>query len=109
MSALWNGLKRRCPRCGKGRLYQGWYSLRKSCPECGLDFREETGDNFAFMYLSMAFLNGALFLGFYFFGPSDWFWKRVCLGAALVLVNALLLPFRKGLAVAIYYATRTTP
>ncbi|MGZ3311804.1 MAG: DUF983 domain-containing protein, partial [Xanthobacteraceae bacterium] len=32
------GLLGRCPRCGKGRLFQGFLTLRPRCESCGLDF-----------------------------------------------------------------------
>src|SRR5215469_4329776 len=32
------GLLGRCPRCGKGRLFQGFLALRPRCEACGLDF-----------------------------------------------------------------------
>jgi uncharacterized protein (DUF983 family) len=72
--------------------------MRERCEACGFDYREKKGDNFAFMYLSMAALNGALFLGIYFFGPSDWTLKRITLGVAIVALNALTIPFRKALS-----------
>jgi uncharacterized protein (DUF983 family) len=27
-----------CPRCGRGRLFEGWLRLAKSCDQCGLDY-----------------------------------------------------------------------
>ena len=32
------GLAGRCPRCGKGRLFQGFLNLRPRCDVCGLDY-----------------------------------------------------------------------
>ena len=32
------GLACRCPRCGKGRLFQGFLDLRPRCEACGLDY-----------------------------------------------------------------------
>src|SRR3979490_373595 len=36
-SAL-RGLACKCPRCGKGKLYQGFLTLRPACENCGLDY-----------------------------------------------------------------------
>lgn len=41
--ALLRGLARRCPRCGAGRLFRGWFHLRERCPRCGLRFEREEG------------------------------------------------------------------
>ena len=32
------GLRGRCPRCGEGRLFQGFLDLRPRCEHCGLDY-----------------------------------------------------------------------
>lgn len=32
------GVKGRCPRCGRGRLFSGWLRLAPRCDVCGLDF-----------------------------------------------------------------------
>ncbi|MFO1062022.1 MAG: DUF983 domain-containing protein [Dongiaceae bacterium] len=37
-SPFGTGLRCRCPRCGQGRLYQGFLTVRQSCPACGLDY-----------------------------------------------------------------------
>jgi uncharacterized protein (DUF983 family) len=97
-TAIRRGFGRRCPSCGQGNVFARWYRMRERCETCGYDFREAKGDNFAFMYLSMAALNGALFLAIYFFGPADWTRKRIMLGVAIVALNVLTIPFRKALS-----------
>lgn len=32
------GIRRRCPRRGKGPLLKGYLTIRDSCPACGLDY-----------------------------------------------------------------------
>lgn len=32
------GLRGMCPRCGEGRLFEGFLTLRKHCDACGLDY-----------------------------------------------------------------------
>ena len=32
------GLACACPRCGKGKLFQGFLTLRPGCDVCGLDY-----------------------------------------------------------------------
>lgn len=44
-SELAAGLGCRCPRCGKGELFQGFVSLRDRCSACGLDYAmADSGD-----------------------------------------------------------------
>lgn len=42
--ALGRGLLKRCPRCGRGRLFTRWFDLPPRCPRCGLSF--DRGDGF---------------------------------------------------------------
>jgi uncharacterized protein (DUF983 family) len=41
--ALWRGVRRRCPRCGQGRLFRSYFTLVPRCPGCGLRFEREEG------------------------------------------------------------------
>jgi uncharacterized protein (DUF983 family) len=41
--ALWRGVRRRCPRCGQGGLFRGYFTLVSRCPGCGLRFEREEG------------------------------------------------------------------
>ena len=51
--ALSTGLRGRCPRCGRGRLFDGYLSLRSRCEVCGLDFGfADAGDGPAFFVMS---------------------------------------------------------
>ena len=45
----------RCPRCGQGRLFDGWFAMRPECDECGLDLRQEPG-----FYLGSIYFNYGL-------------------------------------------------
>lgn len=40
---LGRALRRRCPYCGGGGIFQGWFSLRERCPTCGAVFEREDG------------------------------------------------------------------
>ena len=40
---LWRGMTRRCPRCGTGKLFAGWFRMVERCPGCGHRFRREEG------------------------------------------------------------------
>jgi uncharacterized protein (DUF983 family) len=37
------GLARRCPLCGRGRLFRGWFTIVDRCPRCGLRFERIEG------------------------------------------------------------------
>jgi uncharacterized protein (DUF983 family) len=43
--AIGAGLSCACPRCGRGRLFQGFLTLRPRCEHCGLDYAfADSGD-----------------------------------------------------------------
>lgn|SRR6185312_687591 len=56
-----SGLRCRCPRCGKGRLFKGFLTLQPCCDICGLDFAvADSGDGPAVFVILLA---GALVVG----------------------------------------------
>ncbi|MFG0335730.1 MAG: DUF983 domain-containing protein [Maioricimonas sp. JB049] len=36
-------LQLRCPRCGKGRLFCGWFTMPERCSECNLKYERAPG------------------------------------------------------------------
>jgi uncharacterized protein (DUF983 family) len=45
-------LRLRCPRCGRGKLFDGWFTTNERCSECDLDIRREPG-----FYLGSIYFN----------------------------------------------------
>jgi len=100
---LLRGLRRRCPACGVGRLFDGFLRSRERCSECGLAFASHVGDTWAWMYLSTAGLTGVVVIGMLSLRPLDVLLGRVTLAATAILAIPLTVPWRKGLAVALNY------
>jgi len=74
-SPIASGLAGVCPRCGQGKLLQGFLKPAPSCSNCGLDFRaEETGDGpIAFVILIWgAIVMGVAFWAEFAFDPPYW-------------------------------------
>lgn len=40
---MWRGLRRRCPRCGEGAIFRGWFAMNNRCPACGRLFNRAPG------------------------------------------------------------------
>jgi len=105
LTIVCRGLTRRCPQCGCGRMFNGWWHVRERCEACDLELRSREPDTWFTMYMSMAFITG-LFLGgllWIFPEPAN---KR--LGQAVIVLAAGVLfvisePTRKGLALALDY------
>ncbi len=48
-------LRLRCPVCGKGKLFRGWFSMHGHCPQCNANFQREPG-----FYLGSIYFNYGL-------------------------------------------------
>jgi len=40
---FWRGLRLRCPRCGKGKIFRRGFTTFETCPNCGWRFEREEG------------------------------------------------------------------
>ena len=102
------GLACRCPRCGKGKLFQGFLDLRPRCDACGLDYAfADAGDGPAvFVILLGGFLVvfAALITEVMYRPP---FWLHAVLWLPLILLVTLV-PLRaiKGLLIDLQYHHR---
>jgi uncharacterized protein (DUF983 family) len=110
LSSLSTGLAVRCPRCGRGRLFDGLLKIHPACGECGLDLRgHDAGDGPA---VSVILGLGAVMMGLvlwveFRFGPPVW--VHLALWTPVVIALTIL-PLRliKGVLVAQQYRHRST-
>jgi uncharacterized protein (DUF983 family) len=99
------GLACRCPRCGKGRLLQGFLGLRPHCDVCGLDYSFiDAGDGpavFVILFAGFIVVGAALLVEVLYQPP---FWLHALLWGPLILLTTLgpLRPM-KGLLIALQY------
>jgi uncharacterized protein (DUF983 family) len=100
---LLRGLRRRCPRCGIGELFDSWYGLRPHCGDCGLDYAKLAHDTWALIYVSTAALTGVVIVGVVFLRPFNIVVGRFVLALTAATLIVASLPFRKGMAVALNY------
>jgi uncharacterized protein (DUF983 family) len=104
-TALWRGLRKRCPHCGEGRLFSGWSHLQR-CSSCGLVFARHPGDTWAFTIIGDR-LPIAVIIILIYFGVVRF--HRV-LGLSLMVAAAAVLiwttPNRWGAGIALDYLSR---
>ena len=90
----------RCPRCGKGPVFDGYLALRPACKSCGLDYGfADTADGPAvFIMLIVGFIvvGGALVMEI-LYQPPYWLHAVLWLPLYLVLSLALLRPAKAWL------------
>lgn len=99
------GLRGRCPRCGEGRLFQGFLNVRPSCDRCGLDFNfADAGDGPAVFVILIggAIVVFAALITEVVYRPP--YWLHAALWLPLILLVTLA-PLRliKGLLIALQY------
>ena len=99
------GLRGRCPRCGEGKLFQGFLGLRPRCDHCGLDYKfADSGDGpavFGILIGGAIVVGAALFTEVVYQPP---YWVHALLWLPLILLVTLA-PLRliKGLLIALQY------
>lgn len=107
-SAWTAGLAGRCPRCGKGRLFDGFLSLQRRCETCGFDFAfADSGDGPAFFIMSIVgiFVVFCALIVEFAYQPPIWLhlviWSALAIGLSLAMVRPA-----KGLLIALQYHHR---
>jgi uncharacterized protein (DUF983 family) len=102
------GLRSRCPRCGQGKLYDGFLTVTERCGVCGLKLaHEDAGDGPAVFII--------LIYGLVMAGLATWveltyeppFWVHAIIFGPLIVIGSILLlrPF-KGVMIALQYKHR---
>lgn len=100
------GLACKCPRCGRGTLFDGYLTLRRACDACGLDYsKADSGDGPAVFVM---FIVGFIAVGIAFFtrfalDAPIWLALALSVGVATGLILVLLRPFKATL-IALQYA-----
>ena len=102
---IMRGLAGRCPRCGKGKLFNGFLTLQPRCESCGLDLSfadSADGPAFFVMFFSGFVVAGSALAVEALYSPP--FWVHAVLWIPLILITTLV-PLRpvKGLMIALQY------
>lgn len=102
------GFRGRCPRCGEGKLFDGYISLKPRCTVCGLDydFADSADGPAVFVMLIIGFIVVGLALWLEVsYGPP--LWVHFLLWVPLVLILCLpTLRWLKGIMIALQYSNK---
>jgi uncharacterized protein (DUF983 family) len=99
------GLECKCPRCGKGKLFQGFITPRPRCDRCGLDYGfADAGDGPAIfiMFFAGFIVVAAALVTEVVYQPPFWVHAALWLPLIAVLTLGPLRPM-KGLLIALQY------
>ncbi|MEM8772924.1 MAG: DUF983 domain-containing protein [Pseudomonadota bacterium] len=100
------GARKKCPRCGKGRLFRSYIKTADTCANCGLELSGHQADD-APPYMTVMIVGHiAIPLALamkQIFDPALWvqfaFWTPV-----MIIATAWLLPVSKGALVGLQWA-----
>jgi uncharacterized protein (DUF983 family) len=59
---LWRGLRKKCPVCGGGKLFERWLKMKERCPTCGYKFEREEGFFLGAFVINVAVTEGAMLI-----------------------------------------------
>jgi len=105
ISPLWTGLSCRCPRCGRGKLFDGLLTVTSKCAACDLDFApHDSGDGPAFFVIVLlsALVIPPVFVLENMVRPPMWVHALIWPPLIVVLALILLRPM-KAILVALHY------
>ncbi len=102
------GLAGRCPRCGQGRLFNGFIAVAPSCQVCGQDFAfADSGDGPAIFVMLLAgfIIVGLSLLVEVAYEPPYWLYLVVFFPLTLIVCLGMLRPL-KGVLIALQYRNK---
>lgn len=103
--ALLNGLRGRCPACGKGRLFRRFMKVADTCESCGEPLHHHRADDFPAYLVIVVVGHIVVPLTLYVelaWAPSYWVHAAIWLPLVLILSLGLLQPI-KGMVVALQW------
>lgn len=111
ISPVSTGLTGRCPRCGDGKLFNGFIDLAPRCDVCGLDYSfADSGDGPA-VFVSL--FGGFVVIGIALwtqiaYEPPVWLQLVIFLPLTLIVCLGMLRPL-KGFLIASQYFHKAAP
>ena len=105
------GAKGLCPRCGEGKLFDGFLAVRPACANCGLDFSfADSGDGpvvFVILIVGFVVVGAALWMEVTLNPPL---WLHFLLWAPLATVFSLvLMRMLKGMLINLQFRHKAKP
>jgi uncharacterized protein (DUF983 family) len=85
------GLRGRCPRCGQGRLFDGFLTLREGCDVCGLSYAfADPADGPAFFVICFACVPAVAFALLLEIFVEPPFWVHLLTSLPFLLITCIL-------------------
>jgi uncharacterized protein (DUF983 family) len=97
LSPVSTGIAGKCPRCGRGKLFDGYLTVARSCKSCGLSFAFADGGDGAswFVMLFVCVVGVGSILGVEVaWSPPYWVHALIAIPVLVLLPLALLRPVK---------------
>jgi len=106
--AMGRGLRCRCPRCGRGKLFRAYLKVADRCPACGEALYHHQADDappyFTMLIVAHVVVGGVLSMEIAYHPPI---WLHMVIWLPLTVILSLaLLPRIKGAIVGLQWANR---
>lgn len=69
---LWRSARLRCVRCGRGRLFRGWFHMNPRCENCGLPFERGPGYYLGSIYINYGLTALLVVIGYFTLFFTEW-------------------------------------
>ena len=100
------GLRGRCPRCGQGRLFEGFLALAKGCDACGLSYDfADPADGPAFFVICFACIPTVLLSAWLEVAHHASIWTQIFVTGPFLLATCIppLRPLKGWLVASQYF------
>ncbi len=91
-SSIATGLRCVCPRCGRGKLYNGLLDVADRCAQCGLDYSRMNADDGAAFFVIVGYSALIIPLALWFeFAVSPPIWLHMVVWVPVIVIGAIVL------------------
>lgn len=97
-------VRRQCPICGSGGIFNGWLSLKDECPTCGYVFIREHGYFLGAMAVNVVvaeLISMAILIALLIFTALKWWEVELIVLPIALGLPFLFIPYARGLWMAL--------
>lgn len=101
---LSRAIRRQCPVCGHGNIFQGWISIKTECPNCKYVFVRESGYFLGALAVNIVvseLISMVILVALLIFTAMNWWQIELIVLPIALGLPFLLIPFARGLWMAI--------
>ena len=107
-ASFFRGLAKKCPQCGKGKIFSGYIKVNHSCDTCGLELHHQRADDappYFTMMIVLHFVISGMFTVEKLYSPATWIQLSIWIPAAFISA-LVILPHIKGALIAVQWAKK---